>query len=47
MYRAECRVVREKAAYTVDVVRCTYTRRGRQEMPRVEHGNRLLQIVLR
>lgn len=26
---AECRVIREKAAYTFDVVRCTYTRRGR------------------
>jgi ABC-type uncharacterized transport system substrate-binding protein len=25
---AECRVVREKAAYTIDVVKCTYTRRG-------------------
>jgi ABC-type uncharacterized transport system substrate-binding protein len=25
----ECRVVREKAAYTTDVVKCTYTRRGR------------------
>jgi ABC-type uncharacterized transport system substrate-binding protein len=26
---AECRVIREKAAYTFDVVKCTYTRRGR------------------
>jgi ABC-type uncharacterized transport system substrate-binding protein len=26
---AECRVVKEKAAYTFDVVKCTYTRLGR------------------
>jgi hypothetical protein len=26
---AECRVVREKAAYTFDVIKGTYTRRGR------------------
>jgi ABC-type uncharacterized transport system substrate-binding protein len=26
---AECRVVREKAAYAFDVIKCTYTRRGR------------------
>ena len=26
---AECQVVREKAAYTFDVIKCTYTRRGR------------------
>ena len=26
---AECRVIREKAAYTFDVVKCTYTRRGK------------------
>jgi ABC-type uncharacterized transport system substrate-binding protein len=27
-FGAECRVVREKAAYTLDVVKCTYARRG-------------------
>ena len=26
---AECRVIRERAAYTFDVIKCTYTRRGR------------------
>jgi ABC-type uncharacterized transport system substrate-binding protein len=26
---AECRVVREKAAYTIDMVKCSYARRGK------------------
>jgi ABC-type uncharacterized transport system substrate-binding protein len=28
-YEVTCRIVKKKAAYTIDVVKCTYTRRGR------------------